>query len=153
MLICIGLLTGIRDEHTLIMIGVLCAACQISGLLAEYSDSWRRTLHHAQGWVMLMTAYGIIWTYYGIAVVQAPVGYGAPDFVHAIVITMFILFNSFGIIQLTQMYCRPKNGEDNCFYKWVGKEAEVSYVAMSLVAKTVLGWVIYAQVIVTAEKC
>ena len=160
MLVCIALLTGIYDEIILIAIGVLCAACQMCGLLAEYLEGARRLLVHVMGWVTLMTAYGIIWAYYGVANYQAGDN-GAPNFVHAIVIVMFALFNTFGIIQLTQYYCKGcKDGKIGWwnwvwggFYRWVGQEAELSYVWMSLIAKTVLGWIIYAQVIVMARGC
>jgi hypothetical protein len=159
MLICIALLTGIRDGNLLLMIGILCAACQMMGLMAEYSDGFPRAVAHFTGWMSLMTAYGVIWAYYIIAAYQAGEN-KAPAFVHAIVISMFVLFNTFGIIQLTQFYCKNDrfllwkgNFVTRRFYDIVGKEAELSYVAMSLIAKTVLGWVIYAQVLVMAGDC
>jgi len=109
-----------------------------------------QTLQHFLGWLTLMTAYGIIWGYYGVANHMATGGSGAPDFVHVITIAMFILFNSFGVIQMCQLYGKGRCG---VLYNCIGIDAEFSYVTMSIVAKTVLGWVIYAQVIVMAGEC
>lgn len=170
MLVCIALLSGVRDENILIMIAMLCGACQMFGFVAESVPSGVvRIVAHFTGWVTLMTSYGVIWAYYGIANYKAHERWvdggrvgrelGAPDYVHVIVITMFLLFNSFGAVQLSQMYCKGRflcfkeNSVSKWFYKWVGKEAELSYVTLSLVAKTVLGWVIYFQVIVMAREC
>jgi hypothetical protein len=171
MLVCIALLSGVRDENIIIMLAMLCGACQMFGFVAEsVPEGMVRNVAHFTGWTALMTSYGVIWSYYGIANFKAhekwvdggKIGreFSAPDYVHAIVITMFLLFNSFGAVQLSQMYCKAGrclcfkgNKVSEWFYKWVGKEAELSYVTLSLVAKTVLGWVIYFQVIVMAQKC
>lgn len=156
MLICIALLTGIRNENELIAIGVLCAVCQIFGMIAELtSDYCIRMFSHVVGWISLMTSYGFIWLYYGIANYkgsQMDPPRSAPDVVHAVVITLFVLFNSFGVVQSTQMCCR-KQCKNTTWYNWVGKEAELSYVLLSLVAKTLLGWLIYSNVIVMARAC
>jgi len=156
MLVCIALLTGIRNEFEIIMISVLCAVTQLFGLIAEVTTSRViRLVVHVAGWASLMTAYGVIWGYYTVANYQASLldpPRTAPDIVHLIVILLFILFNTFGIIQLTQMYCK---GIDRLsfFYRWIGAEAELSYVMMSLIAKSLLGWLIYANVLVMAQKC
>ena len=156
MLVCIALLTGMRDANLLLSIAVLCATCQVFGYVAETLFVEKmfpsvRHVAHVAGWVTLMTAYAIIWVYYGLANANATDGNGAPAFVHGIVITMFLLFNSFGVVQMSQMYC----GEKCCaaFYNCVGKNSEASYIFLSIVAKTILGWVIYAQVLVMARQC
>jgi len=156
MLVCIALLTGIRDANLLLSIALLCAVCQVFGYVAEtlYVAKMFPTIRHIShlaGWVTLMTSYAIIWVYYGLANANASGGNGAPDFVHAIVVSMFLLFNSFGVVQLSQMYC----GDKCCtrFYNCVGKNSEASYIFLSIVAKTILGWVIYAQVLVMARQC
>jgi len=156
MLVCIALLTGIRDANLLLSIAVLCAACQFFGYVAEtlFAENLLPVVQHVShivGWLTLMTSYAIIWVYYGLANANASNGNGAPDFVHAIVITMFVLFNSFGVVQLAQMYCSDKRC--NVFYNCIGRNSEASYIFLSIFAKTVLGWVIYAQVLVMARKC
>jgi hypothetical protein len=156
MLLCIALLTGMRDANLLLSIALLCATCQVFGYVAEtlfVEEKFPSVRHisHVAGWVTLMTSYAIIWVYYGLANANASDGNGAPDFVHAIVVSMFLLFNSFGVVQLSQMYC----GDKCCtrFYNCVGKNSEASYIFLSIVAKTILGWVIYAQVLVMARPC
>ena len=72
----------------------------------------------------------------------------APDIVHVVVIVLFLLFNSFGAIQLTQLCCRSGR-----WWTYVAKESELSYVFLSLVAKTLLGWLIYSNVLVMAREC
>lgn len=155
MLVCIGLLTGIRNENELIAIAVLCTICQIFGLMAEVtSDLAIRYLCHIAGWFSLMVSYGFIWLYYGIANYQGSQRdppRSAPDVVHIVVTLLFVLFNSFGVVQTTQMCCR--GNKKSILYRWVGKESEMSYVFLSLVAKTLLGWLIYSNVLVMSRAC
>ena len=64
----------------------------------------------------------------------------APAFVYGIVISLFILFNTFAIVQFLQ-------------YKKVGKWAqylrgEKTYITLSLVAKSALAWQIFASTLI-----
>lgn len=64
----------------------------------------------------------------------------APVFVYAIVVSLFVLFNTFAIVQFLQ-------------YKKVGKWAdylrgEKTYITLSLVAKSALAWQIFASTLV-----
>ena len=64
----------------------------------------------------------------------------APGFVYGIVITIFILFNSFALVQFLQ-------------YKKIGKWAdylrgERTYITLSLVAKSLLAWQIFANTLI-----
>jgi hypothetical protein len=152
MLVCIALLTGVRNENEIISIAVLCTVCQLVGMIAEISQNRMvRIIAHATGWLSLMVSYGIIWLYYGIANYQGGLmdpPRSAPDIVHVVVIVLFLLFNSFGAIQLTQLCCRSGR-----WWTYVAKESELSYVFLSLVAKTLLGWLIYSNVLVMAREC
>lgn len=58
-----------------------------------------------------------------------------PSFVYAIIALQVLLFMSFGFVQLFQLYC-------NFRY------SELAYTVLSLVAKTILGYMIYANVLV-----
>jgi len=49
------------------------------------------------------------------------------------------------------MYCR--GNKKSFWFKWVGQESELSYVFLSLVAKTLLGWLIYSNVLVMSREC
>ena len=64
----------------------------------------------------------------------------APAFVYGIVISLFVLFNTFAIVQYLQ-------------YKKVGKwsdyiRGEKTYITLSLVAKSALAWQIFASTLV-----
>ena len=64
----------------------------------------------------------------------------APGFVYGIVVTIFILFNSFALVQFLQ-------------YKKIGKWAdylrgERTYITLSLVAKSLLAWQIFANTLI-----
>ena len=64
----------------------------------------------------------------------------APAFVYGIVISLFVLFNTFAIVQYLQ-------------YKKVGKWAqylrgEKTYITLSLVAKSALAWQIFASTLI-----
>jgi Heliorhodopsin len=64
----------------------------------------------------------------------------APAFVYGIVISLFILFNTFAVVQFLQ-------------YKKVGKWAqylrgEKTYITLSLVAKSALAWQIFASTLI-----
>ena len=61
----------------------------------------------------------------------------APAFVYGIVISLFVLFNTFAIVQYLQ-------------YKKVGKwsdyiRGEKTYITLSLVAKSALAWQIFGS--------
>ena len=64
----------------------------------------------------------------------------APAFVYFIVLTIFIFFNSFALVQWMQ-------------YKKVGKwsdylRGERTYITLSLVAKSALAWQIFANTLI-----
>lgn len=150
MLILIALVNGIFDQSIIALIAVSCAACQLCGLVAEQIMDIQkyvkdkelnerldtvRWISHLIGWLLIITAYAIIFRYYDTS--NRNSDGQAPDFVTAIVISIFILFSSFGFVQLLQMT-----------HTLDYDTAELVYVCLSLTAKTVLGWIIYANVLV-----
>ena len=62
----------------------------------------------------------------------------APAFVYAIVVTLFLLFNCFAIVQWLQYKKNPIN--------YV--RGEKAYIVLSLVAKSVLAWQIFANTLI-----
>jgi hypothetical protein len=69
--------------------------------------------------------------------IGGPADTSAPVFVYAIVISLFLLFNVFAIVQWLQ-------------YKKVGKwsdylRGEKTYITLSLVAKSALAWQIFGS--------
>lgn len=78
-------------------------------------------------------------TFYVLAI-GGPGDTKAPAFVYGIVISLFILFNTFAVVQYLQ-------------YKKVGKwseylRGEKTYITLSLVAKSALAWQIFASTLI-----
>jgi hypothetical protein len=138
MLVAIGLLSGIYDLSTLIMIFALSFIMNLLGLAMEVYNQGKR---NAPNWL----AYGIgcmagivPWVVFAIYIFGTNV-YGSghiPTFVYWIYASMFIFFNGFAV----NMYLQ---------YKGKGKWAnylygERVYMILSLVAKTLLAWQVFA---------
>jgi hypothetical protein len=68
-----------------------------------------------------------------------------PDFVHAIVLSQFALFSVFGVVQIIQ-FC--SNTDTVLKTKRVGIRTEFTFIILSLIAKTLLGWLIAFNVLV-----
>ena len=73
-----------------------------------------------------------------------------------IVTVIFILYNIFGVIQLVQLWCKTTPAILVDSYKLeygdrvntaLNEKIEMAYVVNSLVSKSLLGWLIYANVI------
>jgi hypothetical protein len=79
-------------------------------------------------------------TFYVLAI-GGPGDTKAPAFVYGIVISLFVLFNTFAVVQYLQ-------------YKKVGKwseyiRGEKTYITLSLVAKSALAWQIFASTLIS----
>lgn len=121
---------------------------------------------HFAGWLSMLSAYGIILRNFYFANAQAEVHETAqaPWFVYVIVVAIFLLYNGFGAIQLVQLWAKTSPG----FYVQVkqlftpdnvkldrgkvvntvlNERIEMAYVVNSLVSKSLLGWLIFANVI------
>jgi hypothetical protein len=139
MLISIALLNGVTDINLITSIGVLTSACQLCGLAVEYVENIQiKWLLHITGWLQFCWAYGIIGHAFfkSIDAASDTTGGGPPSFVYAIVILLFLLYSSFGVVQLTELSC-----EINPYKK------EQAYVILSLTAKLLLGWMIFSNVL------
>ena len=73
--------------------------------------------------------------------VGGPSGTSAPGFVYGIVFSIFLLFNSFALVQWLQ-------------YKKIGKwsdylRGERTYITLSLIAKSLLAWQIFANTLIS----
>lgn len=152
MLVLIALVNGIFDQSIIILLAVSCAACQLCGLVSEqllhlykvHKNDTDLSNHlkvlawvaHITGWLLILTAYAIIFRYYDIS--NRNSDGQAPEFVTIIVISIFVLFSSFGVVQLLEM-------TETIEYEI----AELVYVCLSLTAKSLLGWIIFANVLVS----
>ena len=173
MLIIIAIINGIFDIHHLLAIGVLTASCQLCGLVVEYLDPETELrlmwINHLNGWLTFCSAYYIIARSFFASLNFDP-DIQPPSFVYAIVIAIFLLYASFGFVQLieltcltcplgknwcttertgewTRIWCPPcrteyKKGKLRCnpLYK------EMVFVTLSLGAKLVLGWLLFVNV-------
>jgi hypothetical protein len=136
MIVLIGLFVGIRDLAAVTAIFAANTAMILFGLLmerqqrpgrADWSAFWFGSLIGVVPWVLV-----------GIYVAGAP---QVPGFVYAITATQFVLFFSFAVNMALQ-------------YREVGRwrdyvVGEVSYITLSLVAKSLLAWLIFANVLRT----
>ena len=143
MLIAIALLNGVTDINLITSIAVLTAACQLCGLAVEFVEKKSiKILLHLTGWLQFCWAYGIIGHafFQSVNAAQDNSGTGPPNFVYAIVIVLFLLYASFGFVQLTELIT-----DLNPFTK------EKSYVILSLTAKLFLGWMIFSNVLLLSN--
>lgn len=157
MLICIALLSGIRNAMLVAALGLLTAACMLCGLVAEFL-LWRSHTDemiaqrptykyfawaaHLTGWACMIGAYGTLWWSTGVTLSSASLR--PPAWVWGIIISQMVLFMSFGAVQLAQ-FCYDYEGrrqrEEPAIYTY----AEFWYILLSLTAKFVLAWTIYAS--------
>ncbi len=170
MLIIIAIINGIFDIHVLFAIGVLTCSCQLCGLVVEYLDDCQLGLmwmNHLNGWLTFCSAYYIIARAFFASVNYDP-DIQPPDFVYAIVIAIFLLYASFGIVQLVELTCLTCPCGDSCTTGGNGEWTriwcpacrtkvngtlrcnplykEMVFVTLSLGAKLTLGWLLFTNV-------
>ena len=232
MLICLALISNILSLYALIGLGIMTAATQLFGLLAEclFSDEYLSTstgyveqekvplfgrasfrdseiaiatqkpgkpeklvrkpekperrskrhplassvrrlgwIAHFSGWVTMLGGYGgILLNQYAWGLEQNNAnGVGPPPWVNALIITIALLYNVFGFLQLFQLCAKDPylnsvtGGRSTCQCvsnggsgdgsrirvcgKSLNEAVELIFVLNSLSTKSVLGWVIIGQ--------
>ena len=138
MVILIGMLPGIFDIAAIIAIFGANASMLLFGLLMEHYEEPGRP-----NWLSFIFGCltGIIpWIAIGIYIWSPGSAAEPPGFVYAIFVSMFLFFNSFAINMVLQ-------------YKQVGKWrdylfGEATYVFLSLTAKSLLAWLVFANTLV-----
>lgn len=136
MMVGIGLLSGIFDFSSLLMIFGLVAVMSLLGLVMEvHNQTTKKTnwLSYLVGILAGIIPWLVVAAYVKGAVIY---GSGVPTFVYFIYGSLFILFSSFAL----NMYLQ---------YKKVGRWSnylygERVYIILSLVAKSALAWQIFA---------
>lgn len=136
MLVVIALLFGVYDIASLLLIFSLNAMMILFGWMMElHNQTTEKT-----DWTSFYfgTIAGIVpWIAIGIYLVGSGLVNGnVPNFVYAIFVSIFIFFNVFAINMILQ-------------YKQIGKwkdyiYGERAYIILSLVAKSLLAWQVYA---------
>ena len=142
MLICIALLNGVTNMFLLISIAGLTAGCQIMGLVVEYLpfQSPLKLVLHFVGWFQFLCAYGIIAHAFFNSINAVP-NLEPPEFVYWIVGLLFLLYSSFGGVQLVEVIMDWNGSQIDKYNK------EMAYVTLSLTAKLVLGILIFINVL------
>ena len=141
MIVLIALICGISDVAAIIALFGVNASMILFGWLQEKYESPGNG-----GWLPFIFGCiaGIVpWLSITIYVLSigGPADTAAPAFVYGIVISLFLLFNVFALVQWLQ-------------YKKVGKwtdylRGERTYITLSLVAKSALAWQIFASTLVS----
>jgi hypothetical protein len=136
MIVLIAMFAGVWDLAALIAIFAANSAMILFGLLmerhqeagrADWSAFWFGSLVGAVPWVIIF-----------VYVAQPP---EVPGFVYAIIALQFILFVAFAANMAVQ-YARVWRWRDYRF-------GEVGYIVLSLTAKSLLAWLIFANVLRT----
>lgn len=136
MIVVIAMLTGIWDITTLLALFALTAVMNLLGLVMELHN---QTTEGTNWTAFIVGSFaGIIpWVVIGITLLNTFNAFGVspPDFVIAIFVTLFVLFNTFAINMVLQ-YKGVWKWEEYLF-------GERVYILLSLVAKSLLAWQIY----------
>jgi len=140
MIVLIALITGVSDVAAIVAIFGANAAMILFGWLQEKYETPGNG-----GWLPFIFGCiaGIVpWLglIFYVLSIGGPADTSAPAFVYGIVISIFIFFNSFALVQWLQ-------------YKKAGKwsdyiRGEKTYITLSLVAKSALAWQIFASTLV-----
>jgi hypothetical protein len=137
MIVLIGMLVGLWDLGALILIFALNAAMNLFGHLMELHNQttektdWTSYIYGVFAGIVPW----IVIAWYFIGSVNSSDA-KPPDFVYAIVPTLFVFFNIFAVNMVLQ-YKKVGRWKDYLF-------GERVYIILSLTAKTVLAWQIFA---------
>lgn len=136
MMVAVSLLVGIYDLSSLVMIFSLTAVMNLMGLVMEIHNQTTKKTNWLSFWIGCFAG-AVPWVVIAIYMwLGAANGSKAPDFVYWIFVSIFVFFNCFAINMVLQ-------------YKKVGKwkdylYGELAYIALSLVAKSLLAWQVFA---------
>ena len=140
MIVLIAQVTGVADITAIISIFGVNASMILFGWLQEKYETPGNG-----GWLPFIfgcIAGAVPWLalLFYVFSIGGPTDSAAPAFVYGIVITIFLFFNSFALVQWLQ-------------YKKIGKwsdylRGERTYITLSLVAKSALAWQIFANTLI-----
>lgn len=136
MMVAIALLVGVYDISSLGMLFALTATMNLMGLVMEvHNQTTKQTnwLSYIIGCFVGAVPWVVIAFYFWLA---ADSGSAAPTFVYWIFVSIFLFFSCFALNMVLQ-------------YKKIGKWSsylygERSYIILSLVAKSLLAWQVFA---------
>ncbi len=136
MITLIALITGITDVAALIALFGVNASMIWFGWLMESTNTDPARVSWAP-FVMGCLAGAVPWV--AIAIYLVGAGADVPGFVYGIFVSLFVLFNVFALVQYRQYRARGR---------WADYlRGERAYLTLSLVAKSLLAWQLYANVL------
>ena len=142
MILLISLVTGITDLAALISLAFANAAMILFGWIMEMVNHQDHRTWWTPFWFGCIAGIGpwlAIAIYIAVNVNQGD-GEGPPGFVYGIIFTIFFFFNTFAINQWLQ-YRRIGKWSDYVY-------GETVYIVLSLVAKSLLAWQIFANTLI-----
>ena len=146
---------SLSSSVMIVLIAQICGIADVTALLALFGVNASMILF---GWLqekyvkpgsgdLLPFWFGCIagivpWLAIAIYVISPsePTGINPPGFVYGIVFSLFLLFNSFALVQFKQYQARGKWAEY--------LRGERTYIVLSLVAKSLLAWQIFANTLI-----
>jgi len=137
MIVLIGMLVGVWDMGALIGMFAINAAMNLFGIMMEFHNQKREKTNWTSfiyGCFAGIVPWIIIAVYFYVPL--SGDGPKPPDFVYAIVPTLFVFFNIFALNMFLQ-YKKVGRWKDYLF-------GERMYIVLSLLAKTLLAWQIFA---------
>jgi hypothetical protein len=142
MIALIALVTGVSDVGAIVAIVGVNAAMIFFGLVMEMVNRPGQPVTWTP-FVLGCIAGAVPWVVIAIQIVGAEAradGDGIPTFVYGIIVSLFLLFNSFAVNMVLQ-YRRVGPWRDYIF-------GEKAYIVLSLTAKSALAWQIFANTLV-----
>ncbi len=142
MILLIALVTGITDLGALIALGFANISMILFGWIMEMVNAPDRSTWWTPFWFGCIAGIGpwaALAIYLAVNVNQEG-GQGPPGFVYGIIFSLFFFFNTFAINQWLQ-YRRTGKWADYLY-------GETIYIVLSLVAKSVLAWQIFANTLI-----
>jgi len=136
MMVAIAVLVGVYDFTNLLMIFVLIAIMNLLGLVMEVHNQTTKKTNWLSYWIGCLA--GIIpWVVIGFYFwLSAEQGSAPPTFVYWIFVSIFVFFSCFAVNMVLQ-YKKIGPWKDYIY-------GERAYIILSLVAKTLLAWQVFA---------
>jgi hypothetical protein len=141
MIVLIAMITGVSDIGALIAIAGVNASMIFFGLLQEVFTSPSDRPVNWMPFIYGCFAGAVPWAIVALQVASSvDKGPGPPTFVYGIIVSLFLLFNSFAVNMVLQ-YKRVGPWRSYVF-------GERAYILISLVAKSLLAWQVFANILV-----
>lgn len=141
MIVLIAMITGVTDIGALIAIAGVNASMIFFGMVMEVINRPSRGNVNWMPYIFGCFAGAVPWVVIALQIAASEdKGSGPPGFVYGIIVSLFLAFNTFSVNMVLQ-------------YKRVGKwrsyvYGEKAYIVLSLVAKSLLAWQVFANILV-----